>query len=947
MFPPNHGSYNLSTYPYFTALLSELGIETEASDMSFAVCGPNFEWSSLSPANTTHRKRFASLVYEIARFGSVAEEVLRNEGQRDFNDTTIGDYLRMRNFSENFAHDYVLPMLGAIWSVSNVRAMDQPIIPLVAFMKNHYLLSPFTSRPRWRVISNRSETYVQLLERRLRQSGAKIVTGKPVRSVVELEGSGAFVDNSFFDHAILATHATTSREILKQGEIDYRNSPESFRAPKQDAAFVNRFVELLAHVKYQSNDVVLHSDPTLLPKNQALWASWNVLQREDKRSYLNPQSNERDDDDDDDDGEPSVCVSYWLNLLQNLPAESRLLVATLNPIHEPAEGTLISRFVLDHPVFDREGCNAARQINESQARADAAKQRVWLSGAWLGWGFHEDGLRSGIAVATALGARPRYVNVEHPGLEIVHGPSPVMSLSDRVMLGVFTSIGKQIFREGRLRFILPNGEDLIFGDANYDPRYSATVFVKNLNGLKRCMVESDIGLGEAIMYDEFDVDSMVKLMRVLILNRRYYKDVVADAHSNSSVKLSFFNRRVAPAVASTLYYVGRVRQLMLHRSRANTVQNARENIHEHYDLGNEMYKLFLDETMTYSCGLFKPGRTLKDAQLAKLDAIIEKAQLQRGQRVLEIGCGWGSFAIRAASTTGCRVVGVTISEEQLHFALERVQALGLQDLVELVICDYRELGVSRYDAHSFDAVVSIEMIEAVGHQFLPEYFETIDRMLKPASGRAVIQAIGMPDDRYEEYLASSDFIRRHVFPGGHLPCPSVIRNSLRGTSLQVEKCDDIGRHYAETLRLWAQRFNANAQAIEALGYPSSFMNKWRFYFAYCQAGFEADFIYTWQLSFTNYDPASQPERIAPIELELPVEVSAEGPSLEVREDSEPVCALPIVQPYSSWTVAPRRTAQRSRFAGLFYFGATASFALAAFRYLSPKVISSLPNAPLN
>jgi len=231
---------------------------------------------------------------------------------------------------------------------------------------------------------------------------------------------------------------------------------------------------------------------------------------------------------------------------------------------------------------------------------------------------------------------------------------------------------------------------------------------------------------------------------------------------------------------------------------------------------------------------------------------------------LDIGCGWGSFAIRVAQTRGCRVVGITISTEQLAFALKRVEEAGLSDRIDLSICDYRELGKpgNRHAPGSFHVVVSIEMIEAVGHEFLPIYFETIDRMLVP-NGRAVLQAIGMPNERYSEYLSSSDFIRRHIFPGGHLPCPNAIYHCLQTTQLQVVGCDEIGPHYAETLKQWRLRFTENQSSISALGYPPHFLRKFLFYFAYCEAGFEAGYIHTWQLTLTKSDTQSLESPLCP------------------------------------------------------------------------------------
>ena len=231
------------------------------------------------------------------------------------------------------------------------------------------------------------------------------------------------------------------------------------------------------------------------------------------------------------------------------------------------------------------------------------------------------------------------------------------------------------------------------------------------------------------------------------------------------------------------------------------VENSRKNIEEHYDAGNDMYKAFLDETMTYSCGIHAPGRSLRDAQIAKIDALISRAGIVKDDRVLEIGCGWGAFAIRAVQTTGRTVVGLTLSKEQLEEANRRVEEAGLRDRITLLFCDYRQCP----GAGTYDRVVSCEMIEAVGHEYLESYFQTIGKMLR-SGGRACIQAITMPDERYDEYCRSSDFIREHIFPGGHLPSIGAMVQAAQGTGLALVDVEDIGPHYAVTLREWRRRW---------------------------------------------------------------------------------------------------------------------------------------------
>ncbi|MFK7959530.1 MAG: class I SAM-dependent methyltransferase [Phycisphaerales bacterium] len=279
-----------------------------------------------------------------------------------------------------------------------------------------------------------------------------------------------------------------------------------------------------------------------------------------------------------------------------------------------------------------------------------------------------------------------------------------------------------------------------------------------------------------------------------------------------------------------------------HRFRPNTRRGSRRNIHAHYDLGNDLFELFLDPSMTYSSGIFDaPDASLEDAQIEKLDRICRKLELGPNDHVLEIGTGWGSFALHAAGRYGCRVTTTTISQEQHDRAAERFRRAGVDHLIDLRMQDYRDL------EGSFDAVVSIEMIEAVGHAFLPEYFGTIGRRLRPG-GRACIQAITMPNHRYAAYRKQADFIQRYIFPGSCCPSVEAMTAAMGRTSdLRIADMEDIGVHYAETLKQWRNRFDARIESVHDAGYDERFARLWRFYLAYCEAGFAERYIGTVQM----------------------------------------------------------------------------------------------------
>ncbi|WP_375057774.1 class I SAM-dependent methyltransferase [Zobellella sp. DQSA1] len=269
-----------------------------------------------------------------------------------------------------------------------------------------------------------------------------------------------------------------------------------------------------------------------------------------------------------------------------------------------------------------------------------------------------------------------------------------------------------------------------------------------------------------------------------------------------------------------------------HRRNRNSRAGSRANIAAHYDLGNEMYELFLDPLMQYSSAVFPgPGATLEQAQEHKLRLICDRLELKASDHLLEIGTGWGGLACFAAKFYGCRVTSTTLSRAQFEHARARVAREGLEDRVTLLLDDYRDLR-GRYDK-----LVSVEMIEAVGHRYLPTYFRTLDRLLK-SDGRMLIQAITITDRRYDQYRKGVDFIQRYIFPGGCLPSVSEMYRHLREqTDMSLTRLHDYGLHYAETLKIWAERFRQAEARLKALGYGQDFHRLWAFYFAYCEGGF--------------------------------------------------------------------------------------------------------------
>ena len=375
------------------------------------------------------------------------------------------------------------------------------------------------------------------------------------------------------------------------------------------------------------------------------------------------------------------------------------------------------------------------------------------------------------------------------------------SAAERILLRAASRI-----RIGCLTVVLPDGRRRVFGDRASERR--AEIRVHDRAAATRLLLHGETGAGEAYMDGQWSSPDLEALIELAALNRS------ALAMSAGWWRLPF-----------------EVPRRLAHRARRNSRDQARKNIAAHYDLGNDFYRLFLDETMTYSCAVFEsPDQPLADAQRAKYRRIAEGAGLRAGMHVLEIGSGWGGFALYAAGELGCRVTSITISREQHDLARERVREAGLEDLVDIQLRDYRDV------SGQFDAVVSIEMLEAVGAEYFTTYFEAVDRVLRPG-GRFSLQVITFPDAAYEAQRRGANWIQTYIFPGGLCPSLAVVERSLHGTRLLLREARDIAPSYARTLRAWRTRFLANVEAVRAQGFDDRFIRMWEYYLALSEAGF--------------------------------------------------------------------------------------------------------------
>lgn len=404
-------------------------------------------------------------------------------------------------------------------------------------------------------------------------------------------------------------------------------------------------------------------------------------------------------------------------------------------------------------------------------------------------------------------------------------------------LGVFTKIYKKAFihalskmKKGFLKVVDPDGSTLIFGNAEDSNSVfsGAHVHVRNYQFYKKCVFFGDIGFAESYLDGDWETENITEVISWFILNVEDSPNMSGAKKPSLRIKLfNFLNR-------------------LLHNTRANTVTGSKKNISEHYDLGNDFYKLFLDKTMTYSSAYFSSKEEpLEDAQIRKYDALCRQLNLRPEHHILEIGSGWGGFSTYAAATYGCKVTTVTISEEQFKYAKELIEKKGLSDKVEILLRDYR------FITGKYDRIVSIEMLEAVGDKFLETYFAKCNEVLK-TNGAIGLQVITSPDSRYEEFKTGIDFIQKYIFPGSLLPSIGRINEAINNTgNLFLFHLKDLGLDYAKTLRLWLEGFDKNLEQVRKLNFDEKFIRMWRYYLCYCEAAFQMRNISVVQLVYTR------------------------------------------------------------------------------------------------
>ncbi|KAL3828276.1 hypothetical protein ACJIZ3_017078 [Penstemon smallii] len=791
--------FNRVTYPNMMEFFEHLGVDMELSDMSFSVSldkGQGYEWGSRNGLSSLFAQKknllnpyFWKMIREIIKF---KEDVLNYLEELDNNpdidrNETLGHFVQSRGYSQLFQTAYLIPICASIWSCSSEGVMNFSAYSILSFCRNHHLLQLF-GRPQWLTVRWRSQNYVNKVKEVLESRGCQIRTNSEVRSITTNDEGCAVSckdgSEDIYDECIIAAHAPDALKMLgKQATFDE--------------------LRILGAFQYAYSDIFVHRDKSLMPKNPAAWSAWN---------FLGTVNNK-------------VCVTYWLNILQNINETGLPFLLTLNPPQTP-ENTLL-KWSTGHPIPSVAASKASSELNLIQG-----KRRIWFSGAYQGYGFHEDGLKAGMVAAN--GVLRRSCTIQNDPKHMVPSwlETGARLLVTRFLYG-FIAAGSLI--------LLEEGGTMFTFEGSRKKSLKVCLRIHSPQFYWKIATEADLGLADAYINGDFSFvdknEGLLNLFRIFIANR----DLNTSISKLNNKRGWWTPLLFTSAVSSAKYFYQ-------HVSRQNTLTQARRNISRHYDLSNELFSLFLDETMTYSCAIFKTqGEDLKIAQLRKISLLIEKARISKKHHVLEIGCGWGTLAIEVVKRTGCKYTGITLSEQQLQYAELKVKEAGLQDQIKFLLVDYRELP----NINKYDRIISCEMLEAVGHEFMEEFFRCCESLLAE-DGLLVLQFISIPDERYDEYRRSSDFIKEYIFPGGCLPSLSRVTSAMATASrLCVEHLEDIGIHYYQTLRCWRENFLKRQSQIQALGFDDKFIRTWEYYFDYCAAGFISCTLGNYQIVFSR------------------------------------------------------------------------------------------------
>ncbi|GMN53354.1 hypothetical protein TIFTF001_022498 [Ficus carica] len=704
-------------------LFERLGVEMEISDMSFSVSldkGKGCEWGSRNGLSSLFAQKrnlfnpyFHHMLREILKF---KDDVIRYLELLDNNpdlgrNETLGEFIKSHGYSEFFQKAYLIPICGLIWSSSSEAVMSFSAFSVLSFCRNHHLLLLF-GQPQWLTVKGGSHFYVKKVREELERRGCQVRTGCEVQ-MISTTDEGCTVhcqdgSKELYNRCIVAVHAPDTLTLLgDQATSDERR--------------------VLGAFQYVDCDAFLHRNKNFMPRNVAAWSAWNFLGNTDNK----------------------VCLTYWLNVLQNIGETSFPFLVTLNPEHPPKH--ILHKWSTGYLVPSVAASKASLELHHIQG-----KRGIWFCGPSQGYGFHEDGIKAGMAAA--YGMLGKSCDLPSNSKHVV--PS-LMETGARLLVTRFL---RHFINVGCLILLEEGGTIFNFEGSTERCSYRTVIKVHSPQFYWKVMTQADLGLADAYINGDFTFadkdEGLLNLFMVLIANRDHSKPSVSITNKSKSLRGWWTPMLMTASIASAKFF-------FQHVSRQNTLTQARRNISRHYDL-----------------------------------AIIDK-----NHEVLEIGSGWGSLAIELVKRTGCKYTGITLSEEQLKLAEKKVRDAGLQVP---------------------NAIPKLPYIDTYA------------------------LFISIPDERYDEYRRSSDFIKEYIFPGGCLPSLSRVISAMAASSrLCVEHLENIGINYYKTLRHWRKNFLENQSEILALGFNDKFIRTWEYYFDYCAAGFKSRTLGDYQIVFSR------------------------------------------------------------------------------------------------
>ncbi|KAK1419911.1 hypothetical protein QVD17_29348 [Tagetes erecta] len=762
--------FNPVTYPNLMELFETLGVDMEASDMSFSVSldnGNGYEWGTRNGLSSLFSQKknllnhhFCHMLWEVTKFKDDALRYLEDNQDNRHHETLQG-FIKSHGYSQLFQKAYLVPMCSSIWPYPEEQVRSFSAFLVLLFLYNHHNLQVFRG-PQWLRIRNSPHTYVEKLKEHLECRGCRIRTSCSVEAVSKLDNGCLIIcedgSQERYNGCIIATHAQDALKMIGE-QASYEEK------------------RILGAFNYVYSDAYLHRDTNVMPQDQTAWSACNFYGTVDNK----------------------VCLTYWLNVIQNINHKGLPFLVTTNP-HRSLEGTSL-KWSTRHLVPSVTASKALLDLHTIQG-----KRNMVFCGAYQGDGLHEDGVKAGIVAANIM-LNKSYTFLNNPKQMV---PS-LMEVGARSLVIKFL---RDYIVIGTLICLL-----LIYQITTV----SSLAHLANVISFNFVILDKDRELGEA--------QAEIKALRLKLLKR-----LIEEGGS-------MFNFEGTMRKSSLKVYV------KVHNPQFywKIVTKADIGLGEAY-INGDFSLIDKNKGLLDMLTLFIVNSDLQSSvSRVKKRLWTFIAKVNKNHEVLDIGCGWGAFAIEIVKKTGCKYTGITLSKEQIKYAQSKVKEAGLQDRIRFLLCDYRQIP----DTIKYDRIISCEAIEHFGHEYYQEFFACCEAALAE-DGIFVLQFISVQDRKYDEFRQTPGFVREYIFPGGNIPSLNILISAMTASSrLSVDHVEKIGTHYVRTLRCWRANFLNNQSKILALGFNQEFIRTWEYYFDITAAGFKTETLSDYQVVFSR------------------------------------------------------------------------------------------------